>query len=97
MTYEEFVERLEWYFSRRDIEELNRTAYEEAKTALTDEDYTIVELYDMGREFVVEQLIGQSESCTVEDFRAEIKQNIGIEMNEPNAAALLADLESGAF
>lgn len=96
MTYDEFAEKLTWYFSRRDIEDLNRLAYEEAKTALT-EDFTIAELYNMGREFIVEQLIGDSESCTVEDFRAEIKQNTGIEMTESNAAALLADLESGAF
>lgn len=96
MTYEEFVERLEWYFSRRDIEELNRLGYEEAKDALTDE-LTADELYREGRAYIIEAAIGQTEGITVEDFRAEIKQNTGIEMTEPNAAALLADLESGAF
>lgn len=96
MTYEEFVERLSWYFSRRDIEELNRLAYEEAKTALTDEDYTIAELYDMGRAFIL-GLIRDTTGENPDEYRENLKEFIGIKMTYPNAAAPLADLESGAF
>lgn len=38
MSYYEFRERLEWYFSRRDINELDRIAYESADTALREPD-----------------------------------------------------------
>jgi hypothetical protein len=49
MTYEEFVERLEWYFSRRDIEELNRLGYEEAADAHEGQDITNERLRELGR------------------------------------------------
>lgn len=96
MTYNDFTERLEWYFSRRDIEELNRTAYEEAKAAFDGEDYSASELYEMGRDFILD-LIRDTTGNNPVIFRDRLKANIGIKMSLANAAALLADLESGAF
>ena len=95
MTYEEFVERLSWYFSRRDIEELNRMGFENAKDSLTYE-LTVPELYEMGRDFIL-NLIRDIPGDNPDAFRENLKETVGIEMTEPNAAALLADLESGAF
>lgn len=96
MSYEEFVERLEWYFSRRDIEELNRTAYEEAENALDGENYSISELYEIGRAFILDRIRDTTGNNPV-IFRDRLKANIGIKISLANAAALLADLESGAF
>ena len=96
MTYDEFCERLTWYFSRRDIEELNRTAYEEAKTAFEGESYSIDELYEMGRAFIFDQ-IGDTPGENPNEFRKNLKSTVGIKMTYLNAAALLSDLESGEF
>lgn len=96
MTYDEFVEKLTWYFSRRDIEELDRTAYNEAKTAFDGEDYSVSELYEMGRAFICDQ-ISDTPGHNPDEFRENLKGTVGIKMTYPNAAALLADLESGAF
>lgn len=96
MTYDEFVEKLAWYFSRRDIEELNRTAYEEAKNAFDGEDYSVSELYEMGRSFILDQ-IHDTPGGNTDEYRENLKSTVGIKMTYPNAAALLADIESGAF
>lgn len=94
MTYDEFVEKLCWYFSRRDIDELNRTAYEEARAAFDGEDYSTAKLYEMGRAFILDQ-ISDTPGNNPDEFRENLKGTAGIEMTEPNAAALFADLESG--
>ena len=108
MSYEEFVERLAWYFSRRDIEELNRYAYENADCAIREPDDVWNEindgtwanqneyLYFAGRDFILD-LIRDTPGDTPDEFRENLKKTVGIEMTYPNAAALLADLESGAF
>lgn len=96
MTYDEFVEKLTWYFSRRDIEELDRTAYEESKTAFDGEDYAAYELSNMGRAFIYEQ-IADTPGNNPDEFRKNLKGTVGIKMTYSNAAALLADIESGAF
>ena len=97
MTYEEFVERLEWYFSRRDIEELNRLGYEEAVDAHEGWDITTERLRELGRDFVIDLLRDDCRTDMLENFMTDVQINLEIEMTEANAAALLADLESGAF
>jgi len=96
MTYDEFVEKLTWYFSRRDIEELNRLAYEEAKNAFDGEDYSVSELYEMGRAFIFDQ-IADTPGENPDEFRENLKLTVGIKMTYPNAAALLGEIESGIF
>ena len=97
MTYEEFVERLEWYFSRRDIEELNRLGYEEAADAHEGQDITTERLRELGRDFLIDILRDDCRTDTLENFITDVQINLEIEMTESNADTLLADLESGAF
>lgn len=97
MTYDEFCERLEWYFSRRDIEELNRLGYEEATDAHEGQDITNERLRELGRDFVIDLLRDDCRTDTLENFMTDVQINLEIEMTEANAAALLADIESGAF
>ena len=108
MSYEEFVEKLTWYFSRRDINELDRIAFESADTALREPDDVWNEINDgtwcnqneylhfAGRDFILD-LIRDTPGDILTEFQNNLEVNIGIEMTESNAAALLADLESGAF
>lgn len=108
MTYDEFVEKLAWYFSRRDINELDRIAYESADTALREPDDVWNEINDgtwcnqneylrfAGRDFILD-LIRDTPGKNTDEYRENLKESIGIKMTYPNAAALLADIESGAF
>lgn len=97
MTYDEFCERLEWYFSRRDIEELNRLGYEEAVDAHEGQDITTERLRELGRDFVIDILRDDCRTDTLGNFITDVQINLEIEITEANAAALLADIESGAF
>lgn len=97
MTYDEFVEKLAWYFSRRDIEELNRLGYEEAADAHEGKDITTERLRKLGRDFVIDLLRDDCRTDMLQNFMTDVQINLEIEMTEANAAALLADIESGAF
>jgi len=97
MTYEEFCERLEWYFSHRDIEELNCLGYAEAADAHEEQDITTERLRELGRDFVIDLLRDDCRTDMLENFMTDVQINLEIEMTESNAAALLADIESGAF
>jgi hypothetical protein len=46
---------------------------------------------------VIDLLRDDCRTDTLENFMTDVQINLEIEMTEPNAAALLADLESGAF
>lgn len=108
MTYDEFVEKLAWYFSRRDINELDIIAYESADIALREPDNVWNEINDgtwcnqneylhfAGRDFILD-LICDTPGDILTEFQNNLEVNIGIKMTESNAAALLADIESGAF
>ena len=108
MTYDEFVEKLAWYFSRRDINELDRIAFENADTALREPEDVWNEINDgtwcnqneylhfAGRDFILD-LIRDTPGDILTEFQNNLEVNIGIEMTESNASALLADIESGAF
>lgn len=97
MTYEEFVERLSWYFSRRDIEQLENLAYEESADAHEGQDITKEHLRELGRAFLIDLIRTDCNPMTLDLFREDIKINLGIIMTKANAASLLSDVESGAF
>ena len=97
MTYEEFVEWLSWYFSRRDIEQLENLAYEESADAHEGQDITKEHLRELGRAFLIDLIRTDCCTDTLERFREDIRINLGIEMNEANAESLCTDIESGAF
>lgn len=97
MTYDDFTERLEWYFSRRDIESLNNLAYEASADAHEGDDITKEHLYELGRAFIIDLIRGDCSTENPEAFREDVKLNLGIDMTAANAESLCADVESGAF